>query len=134
MMTATESAVDLGTIAAWGTGGFSAGAGLYLFRWFFEWLGGRVDKKEEAVAAGQARNDAVNQHLIETMQGQMVGMREEIDKLWLELSHCREEHAVAKAEVMQLRAMVQGYGSVREEAARIIAADHADRKGGASND
>lgn len=133
MMTGAENPVDLGTIAAWGTGGLSAGAGFYLFRWFLEWFGGRVDKREEVVAASAARNDAATKQIIDTLQGQVREMRAEVDRIWSQLAECRDQHARAEAEVMQLRAMVQGYGDARQDAARIVAADRAEQKGKAND-
>lgn len=122
-------AMELDAIAAWGTGGVSAGAGFFLIRFLFEWIGGRVDKREEAVAAGQKRNDLATQRLIENMQGRMDTMAERIEQVERELVHCREQHSMAQAEVMQLRAMMQGYGAAREDAARIVASDRLEQRG-----
>lgn len=107
--------------------GAGTGSGIIVSMRFFQWLigfrAGRLDKQQEHVDAG--------------MTALMQNFREEIDRLKTDrdtdrremadmrekLRQCEEQHAEARAEVMELRAMLQGYGNVRNEAQKLIAAD-----------
>jgi len=110
------------------SGGISIGVGLWLARaigrggsWLMVFVTGRQDKREEHL-------DAANQRLYERMEAQIKGLTQRVDATERELRHCTEQHAEARAEVMELRAMMQGMGGAREHAALIVASEKKDAK------
>lgn len=118
------------TILAWGTGGLSVGVGLYTARmlgrgisWLFTFFTGRLDRKE-------AHLDESVRSLIEGLKAEIMRLTGEcrdlrglVERHGKELAECRRKHAESEAEVMQLKAMMQGYGDAREKAQLIMAAE-----------
>lgn len=110
--------------------GAGGGVGFFAIKWFVEWLGGRVDKKEAAVERGFERLDAGTQRLIEHLQSQMKSVLERLDKAETALRDCQRKHAESEAEVARLKAIMQGSGEVRDHVQRILAAESLVQKGG----
>lgn len=124
------------SFVAWTTGGVGLGAGAIVAVKFLDWLGGRVDKREAAVAAGAARLDAATEKLIQNMTARLDKYEERIatqdqriSELADELRECQQKHAESDAKVMRLEAIMQGYGDAREKAQLIVSAE----KRGANN-
>lgn len=103
--------------------GAGGGASFFTLKWFIDWLGGRVDKREATLDAGVQRLDVATQRLIENLQKRLDDVTDRMSVVEHELAECRTQHATAAAEVMQLRAMVQGFGDARQQAANIVAAE-----------
>ena len=125
--------------ATWIGTGAGAGAGFFAVRWFAVFLSGRWDKKEEQI-------DAATQQIITQLRegnsrlseaekqtrAEMVEMRKEFrerfDDLEKKLRECETRHAQGEAEVMRLKAAMQGYGEAREKASLIMAKEKRDGK------
>ena len=103
-------------VAAWSAVGASSGAGFFFAKWLVEYVGGRMDRRAEAL-------DASTQRLIEGLEKRVCSLTERVETVERELVDCKHMHAVAEAETMRLKAIIQGSGEVREQAARIIAAE-----------
>lgn len=111
------------TMLAYGGGtGVGIAVGLQFMKWLLTFLAGRMDKREEHL-------DGVSSRLYERMEHQIENLTRRVEKAEQELQHCTEQHAEAKAEVMELRAMMQGYGDARQLATLQVAADKKDAKG-----
>lgn len=113
----------LDTFSAWAVGGMGAGGGFFAFKWLVEYIGGRMDKRADALDAG-------TQRLIENLQVQVNSLTERLvstitrlDHVEKELDECREQHAEARGELAQIKGVMQGLGDVRGTAAMIVAAD-----------
>lgn len=120
----------LTVLPSWAAAGTGAGAGFFMVKWFFEWLGGRVDKREAAVDRTAARVDATTQTLIHNLEDRMTSLTSRLDLVETELKDCRDQHAKCEAELAQLRGLVHGLGDAKQTAQVIVAADRlADRKG-----
>lgn len=113
----------LQSLPGWLGLGAGGGASFFTLKWFVEWLGGRVDKREATLSAGVERLDTATQVLIKNMQTRMDDLTSRLSTVEHELAECRTQHAEAAAEVMSLRAMVQGLGDARQQAASIVAAE-----------
>jgi hypothetical protein len=113
----------LNSAAAWFSGGAGIGAGYMLFRYIFEWVGVRVDKREAALEASTARHDAANQALIDNLLKRLEVMNERITGLERELDECRKRDAEKDARLAKLEAQQLGLGEARNHAQTIIAAD-----------
>ncbi|MXO64840.1 hypothetical protein GRI91_03625 [Altererythrobacter endophyticus] len=111
-------------IAPWAAFGGGAGAGFVFLKWFLEWVAGRMDRRADAIDAG-------TQRLIMGLESRVVALTERLDHVESELTKCHKRHAESEAEVMQLKAMLQGAGAARNHAQTIIAAERtASRKAG----
>ena len=110
--------------------GLGGGAGFFFIKWLFEYLGGRMDKRADRIDAGTDK-------LIENLQKQVEDLlaREKVREVRLakvedDLADCKRRHAESDAEVMRLKAIMQGRGEVRDRVQSIVAAEVlADRKG-----
>ncbi len=125
-MTSRDLLESLPAFFSVGAGG---GVGFFVIKWFVEWIGGRVDKKEEAVERGFERLDAGTQQLISHLQSQMASVLERLDNAETALRDCQRKHAESEAEVARLKAIMQGSGEVREHVQRILAAEALVQKG-----
>jgi chromosome segregation ATPase len=105
-----------------GATGLSGAGGVYFLRWLMTFVAGRYDKRE-------AHLDDATQRLFDRMEKQITGLTHRVERAEQELKHCHEQHAEARAEVMELRAMMQGYGDARQAAALIVAADKKEARG-----
>lgn len=85
------------------TGGLGVGAGAYFLKWFFEWLGGRVDRREEAVERRAEQVDAGIQALIQHLQRQISDLTTELHSLADKLDACEKKHEQAQEELRALR-------------------------------
>lgn len=119
----------LAVLPSWAMAGAGAGGGYFVVLKFFEWIGGRVDKREDRVEAGAIRLDAAMQQLIKNLEDRMTGLTARLDTVEHELTECRAQHAKCEAELHRLKGLIQGLGEAKQTAAVIIAADRvADRK------
>lgn len=96
--------------------GAGGGAGFFFVRWLFEFLGGRMDKRADRIDAGTDK-------LISLMQAEMKRLSERVDGLEEDLRDCKRRHAESDAEVMRLKAILQGYGEAREKAQLIVSSE-----------
>ena len=125
--------------ATWIGTGAGAGAGFFAVRWFAVFLSGRWDKKEEQIDAATRQiisqltdeNKRLADSEKQTRQ-EMVEMRKEFGErfsnLEEQLRHCERRHAEGEAEIMRMKATMQGYGEAREKAALIVAQEKRDSK------
>ena len=123
----------------WGSAGVGAGVGFFFVRWLAVFFAGRWDKKEEQI-------DAATRQIIETLRientrlseaekqtrAEMSVMREEFTQRFNSfeeaLRQCERRHAEGEAEIMRLKAVIQGAGDARQHASLIVAAEKKDAK------
>lgn len=107
--------IDFAQLAvASGTAGGSFGLVFVAVRWTANFIAGRMDRKEAQIDAG-------TQQLIEHLREQvtiLVGDCRELRE-WRgiaenSLRECERRHAESEAEVVRLKAMMQGYGDARQ--------------------
>lgn len=117
----------LENLPEWTALGAGGGAGFFFIKWFFEWLGGRVDKREALVDHDFQRLDAGTQALIQHLQDQISSLiqrqassDERIDGLRNDLEECRLKHSESEAKVRQLEATMLGMGDARQQVQRIV--------------
>lgn len=117
-------------VATGAGGGVGIGVGFYMLTWLFNWLGGRLDKREASVEVGRAQVDAAVQTLIAHLQQQITALTEtnarlatRVDAVEAELEHCRHERAADQEELARLRGAVMGLGDARQQAATIVASE-----------
>ena len=110
------------------SGGLTVTVSLVALRWLITLASGRLDKRE-------AHIDGATQRLIDGMAAQVDALQarltlvsERLDKVEDELRQCERKHAEAEAEVMRLKATLQGYGDARDKAALIVAAEKRESK------
>lgn len=134
---------DFGSLAvASGAAGGTFGLTFVAVRWCANFIAGRLDRKEDRLDADIAslinglkdRVDALTKSERELRTAAATD-REEFRKYQREtdeqLQDCRRKHAESEAEVIKLRAMLQGYGDARNLAQMNVAADKVERgKGG----
>jgi septal ring factor EnvC (AmiA/AmiB activator) len=121
----------LATLPSWAAAGGGVGAGFFFAKYALEWLGGRLDKREAAVAARDERLDVSTQKLIGTLEERMSNLTARLDRVEEELINCRAQHAQCEAELTRLRATVQGLGDAKQHAQSIIAAERLIDRGNA---
>lgn len=109
---------QLGGLAALGG---SAAGGFAIVKWFMEWIAGRLDKRE-------ARIDAGTDRLIKAMSEQVDKLTTRLETVEESLAECKRLHAKSEAEVLRLTALVEAHGEIRQQAARVVAADRLDQK------
>lgn len=115
-------------IVAYSSVGIGGGAGYFFFKWLVEYLGGRMDRRAEALDKG-------TQQLIDNLQKQvsvLVELREgdlrRISQIEEDLQACKKLHAAADARVMQLESILQGKGDAKQYAQLLIAAEKEQNK------
>jgi chromosome segregation ATPase len=108
---------------AGGSAGGMFGLVMVAVRWAANFVAGRLDKKE-------AQLDASTQLLIQHLRDQvaiLVGdcreLREWRASAEKDLFECKQRHAESEAEVMRLKATMQGYGDARDKAQLIVSAE-----------
>lgn len=116
-------------IPAWAAAGGSAGAGYFLIKFIIEQIIGRLDKREAAVAASSEQLDERTYKLIDKLEERLNALTARLDQVEHELTECRAQHAVCEAELAKLRAIVQGFGDAKQQAANIVAAERLQDRG-----
>lgn len=118
-----------------GTGGLGVGAGIIIARqigrgisWLLVFFTGRSDRKEAVVDAGMNL-------LLASLKEEVARLNADCSELrvWrmedrMLLRDCERKHAESEAEVMKLKAMMQGYGDARQTAQLMMAADKSKDK------
>ena len=87
-------------VSGWLAAGAGAGGGFCAIRWVFEYIGGRMDRRAEALDAG-------TQQLINNLQSRLTTVEARLDKAETELAECRAKHATSEAEVARLKTHVE---------------------------
>ncbi len=117
-----------GWLPGWLGAGAAAGSGFAMIKWLLEFTGMRIDKRAEALNASEAAIDASTVRLIAALEKRLDDVTRRMDQAEADLRECTKKHAASEAEVMALRAMMQGYGVARDQAQVNLAADRiADR-------
>lgn len=109
-------AQGIGAFAAMGVGG---GGGFFAVKWFVEWMSGRMDKRE-------ARIDGGTDKLIEALERRVEALTARLDQVETDLADCKRKHAESDAEVLRLKAIIDGKGEIAQRAQAIVAADRAE--------
>ncbi|SES08840.1 hypothetical protein [Sphingobium sp. YR768] len=117
---ASEYIEQLGAVVGLGGG---AGGGFFAIKWFAEWIAGRLDKRE-------ARLDDTAAKLISALEKRIETLTERLDAVEKMLADCQRMHSKAEAEVLKLRAVVEGKGIIDQKAQAIVAADRLAQMGG----
>jgi len=110
----------LASLPAWFGVGAGSGAGFFTLKWLIEWIGGRMDRRADALDKG-------TQRLIEGLESRLNAVTARLDKVEQELAECTKKHAESEAKSLRLEAMLQGAGDARQHAQLIIAADKGGR-------
>lgn len=121
-------------VVASGSAGIGFSVGFVIIRWLANFIAGRIDRKEDRLEAGMKELVEGLEHRINSLtdseqdlRRELAANREEFRAYQREtdeqLRECRRKHAESEAEVMQLRAMLQGYGDARQTAQLIMAAE-----------
>lgn len=116
---ASEYVEQLGAIVGLGGG---AGGGFFAVKWFAEWISGRLDKRE-------ARLDDTSAKLIAGLEKRIETLTDRLDAVEKMLAECQKMHAKSEAEVLKLRAIVDGKGEIAQRAQQVVAADRLERGG-----
>lgn len=116
-----ETAIALATT----TFGLGAGGGIGFFfvKWLFEYLGGRMDKRADRLDAGTDKLIGLLQDQVASLIERGARLEARLEKVEGDLAECKARHAESDAEVMRLKAIMQGRGELRERAATIVAAE-----------
>lgn len=114
---------SLHSLGNWAAAGGSAGAGFLLLKLLIEKVFSRIDKREAATIASAERLDAATYKLIESLEKRMTDLTARLDLVENELVHCRAQHAACETELARLKAIVQGLGDAKQQAANIVAAE-----------
>lgn len=109
-------------IAPWASFGAGAGAGFVFLKWFLDWIAGRMDKRHETIERAAMR-------LMEGLEKRVDDLTIRLDIAEKELRECQRKHAESDAEVMRLKALLQGYGDARQKVAVERAAEKVGQKG-----
>jgi len=120
-----EGGITLATAVYTGVGGLSFGLSFLFVRWLADFIAGRVDRKE-------ARVDAGMRELLDDLRQEIDRLKEECVAMRAALAECERKHAESEARVLGLEAEMQGYGNVRNEVQRRVAAERLadkDREG-----
>lgn len=129
-----ESGVAFSTAVYGGSMGLGMGGAFLIVRWLATFLAGRIDKKEAHIDAGlKSLVDGLKDE-IARLSDECRALRKQVSEHGRELAECRRKHAESEAEVMQLKAQMQGYGKAREDAALIVASERAKDKHRPGND
>ncbi|MEO1908804.1 MAG: hypothetical protein ABGX08_17455 [Citromicrobium sp.] len=118
-MMGETSLVDL--LAGGATMGGSLGITLFFLKWAAEFVSKRADKQAE-------RNDAGTRELIERLNAEVERLANDCAELREGLRACERKHLESDAEVMRLKAMLQGFGEARDKASLIVAAEKLQQK------
>lgn len=124
-----------GGVLEWGAGGLSVGLGIYgarllgsAGRWLIVYFTGRHDKMQDHLDEGNRALIADLRKEVDRLKLDREVDRKDIESMREELKECNRKHAQSEAEVMQLKAQMQGYGDARQDAARIVAAEKREVK------
>lgn len=120
-MTGGEGLVNLAVATT--TGGVGLGLGFFFVRWLAVFLAGRWDRREAQIDAG-------TKLLIDQLTAQVTALGDRLRSVEDDLAECKKRHAESEAEQMRLKAMLQGYGDARQNAALEQAAIKLAGKGG----
>ncbi|WP_416463950.1 hypothetical protein [Sphingomonas sp. VDB2] len=110
---ASEYIEQIGAVA---TLGASGGGGFFAVKWFAEWLASRLDKRE-------ARLDSAADKLFSNQDQRIDKLTQRLDAVEALLADCQKQHARAEAEVLKLKAIIEGKGIIDQKAQAIVAAD-----------
>lgn len=97
------------------------GTAFYAVRWVVEWMAGRQDKRE-------ARLDAGTDKLISGLERQLAAALTRLEAVEKGLAECQRKHAESDAEVLRLRAIIDGKGEINQRAQAIVAADRIEQR------
>lgn len=103
--------------------GAGGGIGFFFVKWLFEWFGGRMDKRADRLDAGTDKLIGLLQDQVASLIERGARLEARLEKVEGDLAECKKRHAESDAEVMRLKAIMQGRGELRERAATIVAAE-----------
>lgn len=106
--------VGLEAAFSWGMSGMGAGLGFFAVRWVAIFVAGRWDKKEAQIDAGTRRLIEQLEHQIDALTKREESREQRLSRFENDLADCKRLHAESEAEVMRLKAMLQGYGDARQ--------------------
>lgn len=110
-------------LPGWLGAGAAAGGGFGMIKWLAEFVGGRMDRRSD-------RLDASTDKIIKLLEARVDQLTTRLDLVEAELVDCQRKHAESEAEVMRLKAVMQGYGDARDAAQRIVAVERLQSGGG----
>ena len=114
--------VLLAVLYGGGTGGGIIG-GMQFCKWLLGFRASRLDTQQKHVDDSMSALMAHMNDEINRLKEDRVKDRADLNEMREQLKECERQHAEARAEVMELRAMMQGYGNIRNETQKLIAAE-----------
>lgn len=109
-------ASSLQLLPSWFALGAGGGGGFFAIKWLFEWVAGRLDRRE-------AHLDASTAKLIQGLEHRLKSVTDRLDEVERLLRECQKMHATSEAQVLRLEAIIQGQGEMRQAAAGVVALD-----------
>lgn len=103
--------------------GFSFG--FVVVRWAANFIAGRIDRSQERLDEGTQQLIKHLREQVTILVGDCRELREWRTQAEGALRECERRHAESEAEVMRLKAAMQGYGNARQVAQLQVAADKA---------
>ena len=105
--------------------GASGGGGFFAIKWFAEFIGGRLNRRED-------RLDNQTRQTIADLRNEVNELRERCAVTERRLEECKDQHLLEKTERLKLQVILENKGIIDQKAQLIIAADKlADRERGA---
>lgn len=105
-----------------GTAGGSFGLVFVTVRWLATFIAGRMDKRQDHL-------DEATRELIDGFRRDVADLRARVTSAETQLRECERKHSESEAKVMQLEAMLAGFGDARQHAALIVASEKKEAKG-----
>ena len=88
-----------------------------------------MDKRADRIDAGTDKLIKNLQEQVDALLERERVREERLAKVEDDLAECKRRHAESEAEVMRLKAVIQGRGEVRDRVATIVAAERLADKG-----
>jgi hypothetical protein len=103
--------------------GAGIGGSFYMLRWFIELMTNRVEKREARVDAGGDKLLTSTLGWADDLQEWGKGLLAEVAELRRQLDECKEEHSRSRAEMLELRAILDAKGIIAQQTQLGIAAN-----------
>lgn len=105
------------------SGGFGVGSSFVILRFLFNWVGGRVDKRETALEVASSLHAEANQKLIENLTNRLDVMNARVESVEHELAACHKRDLEKERRIAQLEGLAAGLGDARQQAQLIVSSE-----------
>lgn len=114
----------------YGTGtGIGLGSAFLIVRWIARFIAERWDKREAHLDADAALIDGKKNALIDRLESDIKRLTERMSAVEADLAECKRLHAEEYAKRLELEAIVNAQGEIRQQAALIVASEKAKDRG-----